>query len=206
MNCGAPAAPPAAGSSISTVAPAGGPNTDQSPLHRAPIWNIWLVSALSLLLGFLFGTILVALNWHSLKRHKMACVAGTVGVLDVVFVQAPLPDMLHGVWPDVVGFLAWFPLLVLPQLLYLQNQSEHSVGPRPWSLPVGLGIAAQVIFFSLGAAASQSSPTSAGRPESAQAVYAKHADHVIEIAVSWTEPYMILFSQFNGCSGSAVLI
>lgn len=177
--------------------------TAPSQREGTPFWNVWIVTVLGFFLGYWFATILVALNWHSLKRHRMAAAAWALGALDLLFVQGPLAGTLPSMWAMSVGLLVWFPIVALPQVLYFQRHPEETVTPRPWAMPVGLGVAGQVILlvWAGGSDAIQNSPLG-----SAQAVYARHGSHVIEVSVSWDEPYLLLFTQHPTADGSAVLL
>lgn len=114
------------------------------------LWNPYLVAILTVpVLGHLIASTLIALNWHQLRRVKLAlCVLAfealffAVGDVLLILVLSAVAPSLGTAW--VLNYaptlLVWFPLVVLPQIIYLHRNAPKTYTRRRWVLPIALGL------------------------------------------------------------------
>ena len=193
--------------------------------QKIKVWNPWVLSVLGVLLGFLWSTVLAALNWHCAKRHWLAAAVWIGGALYLWFVQDIFIQTLDWPWPYFIGFFVWFPFIGLPQSLNIKADTDKIEYGRSWLIPVSIGIAMQiaVLVFAVYEAKMQAEaakrfslqnqdqaqiqPTRTATPEfTPQQVHELRAKAVFEIGSTWAESSWGIFTKDTGCAGSAVLI
>ncbi len=201
------------------------PELDAIKTGRIQVWNPWILSLLGVLLGFLWSTVLAALNWHSAKKHWLAAAVWVGGALYLCLVQDVFLQTLDWPWPYFIGLFVWFPFIGLPQALIFKAHTNTIQYGRSWLLPVSIGIAMQiaVLVFAVHEAKIQAEaakkfslqnqaqtpvqPTPTATQEfTPQQVHELRAKAVVEIASTWTESSWGIFSKNAGSTGSAVLI
>lgn len=182
------------------------------------IWNPLIVTVVSVVLGFLFGGILIALNWHALRKHFRAILVWIFTGLYVLYIQSALLELVKWPWPYLVGLIVWFPPFGLTQYLYLKREFNCGAPSRRWLLPISLGIALNAAFLILDAYEAKSSEgvqsTAATFPSAVPQQQLNTPDQIVEtigpfvteVETRWKESYLLLFSQHKGMTGSAVLI
>lgn len=109
-----------------------------------PLWNPIIITLLGVPLGYLFSSVLAAINWHVLRKHWAAASTWVFAVFFAAFVQAPLLELWAWPWPYLVGGIVWFPFVGLTQLLYFRTRPYPK---RGWLLPIAIGIAVQLILL-----------------------------------------------------------
>jgi S1-C subfamily serine protease len=188
-----------------------GPTTAKS----VRLWHPIVITLVGLPLGFLLSSILVALNWHALRKHVRAVLVWMFAIFYGFCVQQPLLELVAWPWPFVLGLLVWFPPVGLTQLQFLRKNFPRGYPKRSWLLPASLGIAAQLtllIWTAHDARSATIHPASLSTSVPQQQVYSPEqlsnlrGRTVFEVQTHWRESYLFLFSQEKGMAGSAVLI
>jgi len=185
-------------------------------LRYKGLWHPAGVTLIGIPLGFVFASVLIALNWHRLRRHGMATFAYFFAIAYALGVQWPLLPMFAWPWPYVVGMLVWFPVLGLPQWQYIRQHVPKPRPKRPWLRTIGIGIAIQVTIgiwdrYDQMAQASSLPAAPTAQPGEAEREYTTEEltgiaqNYVFEVRTTWKVRRYFIFQNEAGCAGSAVL-
>ncbi|MEI7775177.1 MAG: FHA domain-containing protein [Verrucomicrobiota bacterium] len=180
------------------------------------LWHPVGVTLSGIPLGFAFSSVLIALNWHRLRRHGMAIFAYVFAIAYGIGVQQPLLSMFAWPWPYVMGVLVWFPFLGLPQWQYIRQHVPKPRPKRPWLRVLGIGFAFQVTIWIWNRydQATQASPplgAAVANPISSEHEYTTEEltniaqNYVVEVGATWKLRHHFFFQDEGGCAGSAVL-